>query len=133
MSGGGSFGKLGNPITAMISPLSLLNVFGSGGKALAKWDAVGQSSNQAMENVFNVIKGKEEIGAHQNWFGDLAGGGDRLNPMMGGMSEQDRKTNAVNEKAWTDYYRSKFQKGGSASAKPMSADIYKSSETSLLE
>lgn len=68
---------------------------GSSGKGWQDWlDPIG--SWQATKNTIDVLKGDQQFGQHENWFGNSAVG-DILNPMMGGNTQADRQL-------WDDYY-----------------------------
>ena len=94
--------NLSTLFSTVVNPAATLQFFGKDAK-MAQYDFLGQATNQAAQNTFDVLAGKQSFGAHDNWFGkgQVAGG---LNQMMGGMNDSDQKAYDANQKAWSDYY-----------------------------
>lgn len=99
--GGGGKGGIQGFVTKAITPVS--TIFG---KSVGKYDPAERMNEALTRNVFNVVKGKESVGSHSNYFGS-GSAGDMLNPMLGGKTEQERKSwdgyERNNLKAWDSW------------------------------
>jgi hypothetical protein len=98
--GGGSWG-LGKTFDVVFDPFSAVVP-----KKYQAWDIGGSIGKQSVINTMNWAEGKEAFGAHSNWFGSTKVG-DALNPMMGGLTQEQVKQQDTNIKAWNDYFTNK--------------------------